>query len=1387
MRNWRRSTGGAHAPRRVLAVVAAVAAGASMLVLGTPAPASAACTVLEPALRDITVNQGLGTYDPLVRGKETLVRAYLSLPTCAVTGNAIEVRGGTLNVSVGGAAPVAVAPISVVTPFDQVTPYASAPAANDPADLIFAVPGSALLPAATGSAPVTFTVTINYAGRLSTKTAFPTATSSVTYPATPRTVGPQTNAVRMLVVPLVDRTQPIDGQWPTGSNGATAAIARGMVAAGRALPVRDGVVADLAATTGGIRYRVLDPATLGLDIGPSGLNLLQGGRLCNDGVVWDGLQDVLAARLQAWNSENPTQQADRIVGAVSENLSLGGASGCVEGIADIGSAELYVRALPEGTSPSQTGAVLTHELFHTLGGVPADRDDNGYHSTATQADAANPNRAFNVTTRAVLGTANRTVMRSSTGWNEYSTVFERLDYELARCLLTPGSTGCPAPGSVGSAAVGFAWAAVGRTDGTPGGTVLSNSYLDSAITRTTPAAAGSTPFHVRQLDANGVQVGDVYVQLPREKPNEGNVAGFPTTGPVYSIDLAVDAPATAKTFVLMNGTTELARRSAGSQLALGTAYRPLTATGTTNFTATAGDDTQPSLSPDGRYLAWTTPAGIVVRPVDRSTPASAPVAGSQPALANGRLAFREADGSLSVATITTSGGVTAIGTPQTVYRSTLLDLGASPDPASHPSWSPDGQSLVAAYRDDIWRFTVPASAAGILDPHRCSLPGTGCTRLITSTSTETNPSVASDGVIAFERDGGVTVVGADLAQIGAPIAGASAPSWGGTTLAFARGGAIWTRQGGNEARLTPVGADTSPALSANATLGALQRAGTGQDVFLLTIGQGPRTVPITMSNPATGRVDVLEVCPDGTTVAHVLSLPVTPTGTTSGTLVVPDHPSSCGGVERLKLSDGVSVTYSDSAPASPAPGNRSPVVAWYAPTAELNEGQSIALRAAGSDEEDGALTPAYHVSGPGTELDVPAGTTDLAAPAGGWTPGTYTLTACVTDSAGATTCASRTLVIFEDQDHDGRRTGVDTGCNGESLDQDAGPADSDGDGILDDADTAKCTPATNSTVDFDPNTLNPASSGTPVTVYVSCTPCNLATTVADTVAITSIGGYPVNIPASSSTWSSSQGRATFQFSRPDFNAFVMAHPGPAWSHRAGRRSRPDRQRLHLRGLRRRRPRHQLTPHPTRGDTTMHRSLKAAVCAVLAGGALALVAPAPSGAAPKPDNCQGALLKRAEPAPVPGAEDVDNFASPADIIGANVGAVSDGAGGLLVNATLLIDQEDGLGYASCSRLSYSVVLTRIDLPSGTPVGPTVTTTIPGDGSTALTFPTVALPAPGPADTYTWGTLANGGRCYRISAQATNPGLEPADRVLDNAPDLGSGIRLCTTSGPSIKMR
>jgi hypothetical protein len=56
---------------------------------------------LVPALREVTVNQGVGSYARRVRGKETLVKFFLSNPTtCTVTSTqSLKVTAATLAVN----------------------------------------------------------------------------------------------------------------------------------------------------------------------------------------------------------------------------------------------------------------------------------------------------------------------------------------------------------------------------------------------------------------------------------------------------------------------------------------------------------------------------------------------------------------------------------------------------------------------------------------------------------------------------------------------------------------------------------------------------------------------------------------------------------------------------------------------------------------------------------------------------------------------------------------------------------------------------------------------------------------------------------------------------------------------------------------------------------------------------------------------------------------------------------------------------------------------------------------------------------------------------------------------------------------------------------------
>src|SRR5215218_9553831 len=151
-----------------VALVVVVAAGFGA---GTSAPADAqvACPLV-PQLRDVTINQGLGSYPRLTRGKETLVKFFLSLPSCAPTGSSIvrtggsmQVRSGTTVATVQSSTP---APTSTAPP--PLAPFGAGPALASTGDPTFVVPGPVLTsgdPASTY--PVSFTATINYSFRTS--------------------------------------------------------------------------------------------------------------------------------------------------------------------------------------------------------------------------------------------------------------------------------------------------------------------------------------------------------------------------------------------------------------------------------------------------------------------------------------------------------------------------------------------------------------------------------------------------------------------------------------------------------------------------------------------------------------------------------------------------------------------------------------------------------------------------------------------------------------------------------------------------------------------------------------------------------------------------------------------------------------------------------------------------------------------------------------------------------------------------------------------------------------------------------------------------------------------------------------------------------------------
>jgi hypothetical protein len=228
------------------------------------------CTASElvPSLREVSANQGVGSYARLVRGKETLVKFFLSNPTtCAVTNTqSLNVTGATLSVN------NTVQTFTGIAPFQS---FAAAPAVsaalsnNSAADPIFAVPGANLVPALanpdTDTFTPTFTATVTYSRKNgTTTTAGLTATFSNT---TAVTFERRTRALRVLVIPMGDGSTGVlaNTQYTSGDQTSTQ---NAFSALGRIFPTPAGLAA-LGASTGGIRYTINLAAMLNLKAVPA--------------------------------------------------------------------------------------------------------------------------------------------------------------------------------------------------------------------------------------------------------------------------------------------------------------------------------------------------------------------------------------------------------------------------------------------------------------------------------------------------------------------------------------------------------------------------------------------------------------------------------------------------------------------------------------------------------------------------------------------------------------------------------------------------------------------------------------------------------------------------------------------------------------------------------------------------------------------------------------------------------------------------------------------------------------------------------------------------------------------------------------------------------------
>ena len=135
---------------RFVAVLAAFVLVLSSSPQAADAVSTCSGTTLVPNLTRFEVNQGLGSYDRLTRGKPALVRAYFSLPdstTCTLgSGQALNITGATLNVVGGGSSNSGIAAANAAG-FATSAALSARPALVDSShDPFFAVSGSILAP-----------------------------------------------------------------------------------------------------------------------------------------------------------------------------------------------------------------------------------------------------------------------------------------------------------------------------------------------------------------------------------------------------------------------------------------------------------------------------------------------------------------------------------------------------------------------------------------------------------------------------------------------------------------------------------------------------------------------------------------------------------------------------------------------------------------------------------------------------------------------------------------------------------------------------------------------------------------------------------------------------------------------------------------------------------------------------------------------------------------------------------------------------------------------------------------------------------------------------------------------------------------------------------------
>jgi hypothetical protein len=834
---------------------------------------------LVPALGDAMVNQGVGNYAYLVRGKETVVKFFLTGPTnCTMSSSqSINVTAASLTVSSGG--------VQVGTPVPSFQSFGNAPAVTatlsttSPADPVFAVPSTDLT---VGDGSSTFAPTFTARIAYSVTSGKTTTTGlSATFTKTGVTFDKKTNALRVLVVPMGDATAGVLASTQYTSTDQTS-TQNGFSALSRIFPVPSGV-SDLAGT-GGIRYVIDDAAMVNLKaVTGAYVNVNGTSVFCGTSGNFDAVKAQLAQFMQSWNSLSTNPPVDRVLGVVGAGVSIGPDNtsfNCADGMASVVSPEAWVRAIPDQPAsgktpavPSRTGSLMAMELAHTWGSAD---ESTTYHSPNVSA-APNTSAAtsgYNVTTRSFLST-NRSAMKysftTSPPWDDSLTLLEPTDYSQDRCALggtVTGLTECAALSTQTGTNFGVAAAKPFIVSGTIDSTsdpetadIVQSGFLASQTigaqddspyryvrrNATTGAKEMNLGFHVsfvNSLHGNGSDTNDgsttqhglFSFALPDDpsldySTDPAEVQIWKVTNTSSSYD-----PSTASGDTLLYDRKQQASPPSLTGISIAAGSPPI------NFTNTSGiDEVAPQISDNGKWLAWqeqvpnTQNQVIYVAPTtavnDPSkwtvVPTPAGVTGARTPAWNpaGTALAYEGDGDIYTQTVDLSGAAPSFGTPTKVYDQKLVDGEfTSFFPASHPSWSGDGSQLAIAISNgdssdvDAIPATVPATGPSTINT---ATP-------LTDTGVGTEPSwshTPGDNRVAFTYGGSeIHVVDASAPDPTATDTSVSSngnePFYGTNgRIAFqvVEGSGIWTigADGSNLTQITVSGADSNPSMGGN--------------------------------------------------------------------------------------------------------------------------------------------------------------------------------------------------------------------------------------------------------------------------------------------------------------------------------------------------------------------------------------------------------------------------------------------------------------------------------------------------------------------------------------------------------------------------------------------